>query len=219
MVVLKNGDSFINKGRFEMNNKIANIFKVALFLMMLFMTLFGPLAVADTRRTAIWLASNEAVTVPAGTHMMVRMTDTVNSRTHGEGHKFTAELEGDLVVGDTVVAPRGTKIYGQLTKSEQAGRLRGRSKMTITFTHLMINGQLKPIQTSNIQTVAEKGSAGDTVGKTARGAAIGALADGRDGARTGAKIGLGIAVLTTGRSINIPSGTLLDVMLDAPFTP
>jgi hypothetical protein len=91
--------------------------------------------------------------------------------------------------------------------------------MTITFTHLMINGQLKPIQTSNIQTIAEKGSGGDTVGKTARGAAIGALADGKDGARTGAKIGLGLAILTAGRSVNIPSGTLLDITLVAPFTP
>ncbi len=91
--------------------------------------------------------------------------------------------------------------------------------MTITFTHLMINGQLKPIQTSNIQAVVEKGTGRDTVGKTARGAAIGALADGKDGARQGAKIGLGVAILTRGRSVNIPSGTLLDLTLAAPFTP
>jgi hypothetical protein len=58
-----------------------------------------------------------------------------------------------------------------------------------------------------------------TVGKTAWGAAIGALADGRDGARTGAKIGLGMAVLSAGKSVNIPSGTLLDITLDLPFTP
>ena len=127
---------------------------------------------------------------------MLRITDTVNSRAHGEGHRFTAELEGDLVVNGMVVAPRGSKIYGQLVKSKQSGRLRGRSKMTITFTHLMINGQLKPIQTSNIQTV----------GKTARGAAIGALANGKKSARKGAKIGLGVAILTAGRSCQHPLG-------------
>ena len=164
-----------------MKHKMIQFIKAVLFLIVLFLTGIGNTTLADTRYVSIWLASNEAVTVPAGTHIMARMTDTVNSRAHGEGHRFTAELEGDLVANGTVVAPRGSKIYGQLVKSEQSGRLRGRSKMTITFTHLMINGQLKPIQTSNIQTISDKGSAGDSVGKTARGAAIGALADGRDG--------------------------------------
>ena len=84
---------------------------------------------------------------------------------------------------------------------------------------MIINGQLKPIQTSNIQAVDEKGTGKDTVGKTARGAAIGALADGKDGARQGAKIGLGVAIQTSGRSVNIPSGTLLDLTLAAPFSP
>jgi hypothetical protein len=178
-----------------------------------------PAIQADTIHSTLLLASNDAVTVPAGTHLMVRMTDTVNSRAHGEGHRFTAKLEGDLIVNNSVVAPKGSTIYGQLTKSEQSRRLVGRSKMTFTFTHLMINGQLKPIQTSNIQAVDKKGTGRDTVGKTARGTAIGALADGRDGARQGAKIGLGVAILTAGRSVNIPSGTLLDITLDAPFTP
>jgi hypothetical protein len=202
-----------------MNTKLLQHMLPVLFLVMLLIGVFPPDIQAETTHATILLASSEKVTVPAGTHLMVRMTDTVNSRAHGEGHRFTAELEGDLVVNDTVVAPRGSKIYGQLSKSEQSRRLVGRSKMTIIFTHLMINGQLKPIQTSNIQTVAEKGATGSAVGKTARGAAIGALADGEDGARTGAKIGLGVAILTGGNSVNIPSGTLLDITLDLPFMP
>jgi hypothetical protein len=202
-----------------MNIKKNKAVLASVFAMISLFAMVTQVTLADTTPTPLLLAANETVTVPAGTHLMVRMSDTVNSRAHGEGHRFTAELEGDLVVNGTVVAPRGSKVYGQLAKSEQSGRLLGRSKMTITFTHLMINGQLKPIQTSNIQTIADKGSAGDTVGKTARGAAIGALADGRDGARTGAKIGLGMAVLSAGKSINIPSGTLLDITLDLPFTP
>ncbi len=202
-----------------MNFKKVKYIVPALFLIISLFAIFTHVTLADTIGTSILLASSEAVTVPAGTHLMVRMTDTVNSSAHGEGHRFTAKLEGDLVVNNTVVAPRGSTIYGQLSKSEQSRRLVGRSKMTFTFTHLMINGQLKPIQTINIQAVDEKGTGKDTVGKTARGAAIGALYDGKDGARDGAKIGLGVAILTRGRSVNIPSGTLLDLMLAAPFTP
>ncbi len=189
-----------------MKNQKVPTFITALFFLMFLLTIFNQMTLADSKVPSIWLVTSEAVTVPAGTHLMLRITDTVNSRAHGEGHRFTAELEGDLVVNGMVVAPRGSKIYGQLVKSKQSGRLRGRSKMTITFTHLTINGQLKPIQTSNIQTVADKGSAGDTVGKTARGAAIGALADGKKGARKGAKIGLGVAILTAGRSCQHPFG-------------
>ncbi len=189
-----------------MKNQKVPTFITALFFLMFLLTIFNQMTLADSKVPSIWLVTSEAVTVPAGTHLMVRITDTVNSRAHGEGHRFTAELEGDLVVNGMVVAPRGSKIYGQLVKSKQSGRLRGRSKMTITFTHLMINGQLKPIQTSNIQTVADKGSAGDTVRTTARGAAIGALADGTKGARKGAKIGLGVAILTAGRSCQHPLG-------------
>ncbi|MBW2220378.1 MAG: hypothetical protein JRF40_12965, partial [Deltaproteobacteria bacterium] len=62
-------------------------------------------------------------------------------------------------------------------------------------------------------------TAKNTVGKTARFAAIGALADGKKGARTGAKVGVGVSVLTSGNQINIPAGTLLDFTLAAPLTP
>lgn len=91
--------------------------------------------------------------------------------------------------------------------------------MTLELTHLLINNQLKPVQTSNVQAVASSGSGRNTVGKTARGVAVGGLIGGRSGARTGAKVGVGASVLTRGQSINIPAGTLLDFTLAAPFTP
>jgi len=82
----------------------------------------------------------------------------------------------------------------------------------------MISNQIKPISSGSVKAVAESGSGKKTVGKTARFAAIGALADGNKGAKQGAKIGLGVSVLTKGGSINIPAGTLLDVPLAAGLT-
>jgi len=128
-------------------------------------------------------------------------------------------LEADLAVDGTVVAPRGSNVYGELIDAKQAGRLVGKSEMTITFTGLMINNQIRPIRTGAIQAVAESGSGKNTVGKTARGAAIGGLIDGSSGAKTGAKVGLGVSVLTRGGRINIPANTLLEVPLTEPFTP
>ncbi len=95
----------------------------------------------------------------------------------------------------------------------------GKSEMTITFTGLMINNQIRPIRTGVIQAVAESGSGKNTVGKTVRGAAIGGLIDGKDGAKTGAKVGVGVSLLTRGGRINIPANTLLEAPLAEPFTP
>jgi hypothetical protein len=164
-------------------------------------------------------ATGGTVTAPAGTHLMVQMTQTINSRQHSVGQQFTAVLEGDMVVNGTVIAPHGTRVYGRLIQAKQAGRVAGRSAMTIELTQMLINNQRKPIQTSNVQAVASSGSARNTAGRTARGAAAGGIIGGRNGARTGAKVGAGVSVLTRGKSINIPAGTLLDFTLAAPFTP
>lgn len=160
-----------------------------------------------------------AISVPAGTLMMVRTKEVLDSSRHRAGHTFTAQLEADLVASGTVVAPRGSNIYGQLSEAKQAGRLAGKSAMTLAFTGLMINNQIRPIRTGAVKAVTESGSGRNTVGKTARGAVIGGLIDGSDGARTGAKVGLGVAVLTRGARLNIPPGTLLEVPLAEAFTP
>jgi polygalacturonase len=161
----------------------------------------------------------QAVTVPAGTILHVRMQDSLDTKRHGNGHRFTAVMEADIAVSGVVVIPRGAKVYGQVTNAKQAGHLVGKSGATLIFTGVMINNQIKPIHSGQIQAANEKGSGRQTVRRTATGAVIGGLVDGRDGAKTGAAIGLGLSLLTRGNSLQIPSGTLLDVSLAAPFAP
>lgn len=175
----------------------------------------GTSAAVDTKEQN---TQGGSITVPAGTTFMVRTREALDTSRHRAGHKFTAILEGDLVANGSVVAPKGSTVYGELTEAKQAGRLAGQSEMTITFTGLMINNQIRPMQAGSVKAVSESGSGRDTVGKVAGGAIIGGLIDGKSGARTGAKVGGGVAVLTRGASINIPSGTLLEVPLAGPFT-
>ena len=160
-----------------------------------------------------------AVTVPAGTVLHVRMQDSLDTKRHGNGHRFTAMMEADIVVNGVVAIPRGATVYGQVTNAKQAGHLVGKSGATLIFTGVMINNQIKPIHSGQIQATNDKGSGGQTVRRTATGAAIGGLVDGSSGAKTGAAIGLGLSVLTRGNSLKIPSGTLLDVSLASPFAP
>jgi len=163
-------------------------------------------------------ASNAKITVPVGTRIVARTGTTLSTNNHATGHKFTARLEADMVIDNVVVATRGSTLYGVVTESKKSGRLVGKASMALTFTDIMINNQMVGIKTSGVKAITEA-EAKNTVGRTARAAAIGGLIDGSDGAKTGAKVGLGLSLLGGGKSINIPVGTLLEFQLAAPFTP
>lgn len=158
----------------------------------------------------------QAVEVPAGTRLVVRTSEAINSKQHKTGHKFTARLEADLVVDNIVVATRGSMLYGQITEAKQSGRLAGSSSLLFTFTDIMIDSQMKPIVTSDAKAVTS-GTGGKTAGTTARAAALGGLINGSKGARDGAKVGLGASILTSGNSVSIASGTLLEFNLQQPL--
>ena len=156
------------------------------------------------------------VTVPAGTPLSVRLKDSLDSNRQSSGHRFTAVLEGNLVVGGATVARKGSPVYGELVGKKKSGRLRGRSEFTVRLTAVSIDGTIVPISSSGCKVVTEN-TAKRTAGTVARGAAIGGLAKGSKGAKNGAKWGAGVAILTAGNSIFIPAGTLLEFSLTAPL--
>ncbi len=111
------------------------------------------------------------ITVPAGTRLVIRTTETIDSSRHSAGHRFRGQLEGALVVDGVTVAPRGTFVHGRIAQSKQAGRMAGSSELAIEFTDIMIDDQLFPISTSGMQAKVG-GEAGRTVGRTARAAVV-----------------------------------------------
>jgi hypothetical protein len=159
----------------------------------------------------------QVITVPQGTRLLIRTSEALDSKRHPAGHRFRGQLEGALVVQGQEVAPRGSTVYGQITQAKQSGRVAGSSELAIEFTDLMIGDRLFPITTSGLK--AQTGGTGkQTVGRTARAAAVGGLIGGSSGARTGAKVGVGASILTSGKSINIPAGTLVEASLSTPLT-
>jgi len=150
--------------------------------------------------------------VPAGTRLVIRMSDTVDSNNHGAGHRFRGQLESAVVVDGVTVLPRGATVHGQVMAAQQSGRAVGSSSLSLAFTDVMIDDVLHPISTEgmNAQT---GGEGGRTVGRTARAAAIGGLIGGSSGARTGAQVGVGASILTSGASVNVPRGTIVETSL------
>lgn len=170
-----------------------------------------------TRDAAQSQPAAKVLAVPAGTRMVVRTTDIIDSSRHGAGHRFRAQLEGALVVDGVTLVPRGTFLHGRITQASQSGRLAGSSSLAIEFTDVMLDDQLFPIATGEIKAQGAN-EAGRTVGRTARAAAIGGLIDGRSGARTGAKVGAGASLVTRGSNIYVPRGTILETELRTPLT-
>ena len=165
--------------------------------------------------------SKSAVLVPAGTRLLVRIVDPIDSREHSVGYRFAAALEADLVHNGMVVAPRGSQLYGVISSAKQAGRLKGKSHLTLEMRDIRIDNRMYPIVTSDYELVGTKSSGKRTALKTLLGAAVGAAIDSNDrkeGALIGAGVGLGASAITKGEQLSIPAGTLIEFRLGAPFS-
>jgi len=167
--------------------------------------------------------SKKRVTVPAGTRILVRLVESIDSTKQKTGYRFTATLEANLQADDMVVAPRGTTLYGRLASASSAGRMSGSSELTLELTDIMIKGSTYPLLTSSYE-VKGKGEGGNTakkvIGGAGLGALIGGLAGGGKGAGIGALAGAGagtaVAASKKGEQLQIPSETLLEFRLEQP---
>jgi hypothetical protein len=168
-------------------------------------------------------ATRDHVTVPAGTRLMVRTIDAVDSDKNQIGDKFQASLEEPLVVNGTTIAPKGTIVYGRLEDAKSAGQLTGRSELRVSLTGIVLGGQTHPLVTGDYSLSGDSRTASTARragGGAALGALIGAIAGGGKGAAIGAGVGAGagtaVQVMTKGEQVHIPSETLLEFTLDQP---
>ncbi|MGA7414681.1 MAG: hypothetical protein WBW33_29700 [Bryobacteraceae bacterium] len=170
-------------------------------------------------------AAPTRVTVPAGTRILVRMVDSVDSSKQETGYRFTARLETNLQVGDVVVAPRGTTVYGRLAKAKSAGNMSGGAELTLELTDIVISGTAYPLLTSNYE-VASQGQGNKTarriVGGTGLGALVGGLAGGGKGAAIGAGAGAAagttLSAATKGKQVSVSSESLVEFRLQQPVS-
>jgi hypothetical protein len=166
-------------------------------------------------------ATSSRATIPAGTNLLVRMIDGVDSSENRVGDRFRASLETDLIVDDVVVARKGTDVYGRLSEAKEAGHISGSSELKLELTDLVINQRSYPIVTGDYE-LRGKGRGGDTAkkvgGGAVAGAIIGAIAGGGKGAAIGAGVGAGagtaVQVFTRGQQVRVPSEALLEFRLE-----
>lgn len=164
-------------------------------------------------------------TIPAGTPIAVRTTNTLSTKTQQNGEAFVGSLESDLVVKEVVVAKKGATVNGVVVNSDDGGRVKGRASIAVAVRSIEgVHGPIK-VQTGSYTVVAKSTVKRDVVRggiMTGAGAAIGAIAGGARGAAIGAGVGAGAgagtAVATKGDPATIPAESVLRLKTTAAAT-
>jgi hypothetical protein len=153
-----------------------------------------------------------AQTIPAGTHISVRIGQEISSGTAKVGERFDANLTRDLAVGGKTLARAGAPARGKVTAAKPSGRLHAPGQLSIRLTSVEVSGKMVPIVTSSYRIQGKshtKSNATKIGGGTAVGALIGGLAGGGKGAAigagAGAAAGTGVAAATGKEEAIIPA--------------
>jgi hypothetical protein len=165
------------------------------------------------------------VTVRAGTHVLLELISTLNTKQSRDGDRVYLRTAVPVAVDNRVVIPKGANVNGTVVESKNG---KGKGALYIRFDQLTLpNGVTRDLQarpdggsegkiasaqdhSGDLRRAGEGAGIGATVGS------LGGLAAGHPGigAGVGAAAGLG-AVLGRGKpGANLPKGTTVDMSLD-----
>jgi hypothetical protein len=183
---------------------------------------FGPIPSPAQQTAAAVPPPPLEITVPTGSFLLIRMSETLDTSTAQAGQLFTATLATNLAAQGYVVARQGTIVYGQVVEVSSARRMFGKSKITLQLTQIVINGTAIGITTDTWDSEGKSSGARTarrTLGGAGLGAGIGALAgNAGEGAAIGALSGVFLSGVQRGNQVQIPAETQLDFTLQQPVT-
>ena len=169
-------------------------------------------------------ARDQAIIVPAGTIVHVRMIDSIDSYTNRAGQIFRGSLDSPIRAGTGMVAPRGSLVDVTLVEARSAGRIKGRSELRVRLSRIHIGNQSYVVQSSvvGVRGKSESKQTGKNAGIGALvGGGLGALFGGGTGAAVGAGVGAGAGVAVNaaheGQQVMIGSESLLEFRLTTPL--
>ena len=180
-----------------------------------------------------------AIEIPQGAHVLLRMVNSINTRTAREGDYVYLRTATPIRSGGRIVVPAESYVQGIVTRSKQSGRVSGRAELGIRLENVTLpdgaafkfaprlasvesgeGSQRVDPQESAVKEGGSKGKDIERIVVTAgTGAAIGGLADhswkgAGIGAGVGTAVGIATAMLTRGREVELRQGMTLDVVFD-----
>jgi len=194
--------------------------------------------VAPAERPAVerHAASNQNITVPAGTRVAVVLENGVSTGSAKAGDSLYFRTSFPITQNNRIVIPVGSYLRGELLETKRPGRIKGRGEFRMRLNTLIfpngytvdLNAAPRSADTGGRETMDPEGKVTGPGGKgkdvgtvaatTVTGAGIGAIAAGAKGAGIGAGVGgllgLGAVLLTRGPDAELPRGSALDIVFE-----
>jgi hypothetical protein len=173
-------------------------------------------------------ATSRGLEAPAGTELVVRTVETIDSHNAGADQTFSAIVEQNVMdASDRVIVP-ARSIAQLVIRQMSSGGTTGSPEMALDIRSITVDGRRYLISTTDLTLESDTGigrnrrTAEAVGGGGVLGTIIGAIAGGGKGAAIGAVVGAaggaGVQVLTKGRDVRVPAETVLRFRLDRPVT-
>jgi type IV secretion system protein VirB10 len=181
--------------------------------------------------------------IPQGAHVLLRMENSVNTRTAKEGDFVYLRTAVPIASSGDIAVPAGSYVQGVVSMSKQSGRVKGRAQLAIRLETLTLasgkvykfsphlnsvdsgeSGQkVEGAENSVEQSPGHMQDAGRIAILAGSGAAIGGIADrswkgAGIGVGVGSAVGLATVLLTRGKEVELRQGSTLDVVFDRPVS-
>jgi hypothetical protein len=164
------------------------------------------------------------MTVPAGTQVNVRLTQGIDVDASRAGQQFKAVVDDPVMVGGSIVIPRGASAILQAVQVAQSGTMKGSDKITLKLNAVSVGGMVYEVASAYVESQGKgegKRTARKIGGGAGLGAIVGGIAGGGEGAAIGAAIGgvTGAAVASSGEEhLKLPAETRLQFQLTSAVT-
>jgi hypothetical protein len=179
-----------------------------------------------------------AVEIPQGTHVLLRMVNSISTRTADEGNQVYLRTASPIAVDGRIVVPEGSYVQGVVSHARRSGKVSGRAELGIRIETLTLpagkvlkvsphltavdsnESDQKVLGESTVKQGADYGKDAARIAILAgSGASIGGLTDrswkgAGIGAGAGSAVGFATTLLTRGREVELRQGATLDVVFD-----
>jgi hypothetical protein len=141
------------------------------------------------------------------------------------GDRFKSRVLEPVTMGGQVIIPERSKIHGSVTEAISARKMKGQAQLSLAFDTLELpDGTTYEVSAALTEEGVKVGKrSGAIIGGSAAGGALLGKILGKDtkgavkGAVIGAVIGTGIAAAQKGQDLELPKGTGMAVVLEAPL--
>jgi hypothetical protein len=177
--------------------------------------------------------------IPKGTHALLRLVNSVSTRTAQEGDFVYLRTATPIVMDGTIVVPVDSYVQGVVTHSKRSGRVKGTAELGIRIENLTLPGGKVIQMAPSLASLSSDGSEQRVKGKEGQiqqgtshgadaariaglggaGAAMGGISDNSwkgagIGAAAGGAAGLATVLFTRGKEVELHQGSTIDVVFD-----